>query len=63
MFGGPVSIGHAAFPIVADSKGAWEIEANHASGDVTVKGEVDTLTAKGATSGDVFFCSGQSNSA
>jgi len=51
-----------AYPTIADADGDWIIQANHAHGTVTVHGEDGpTLTAHNVSSGDVFFCSGQSN--
>eukprot|EP00912_Choanoflagellata_sp_UC4_P000540 UC4_evm2s335 len=57
-----ISIGGAEFPVVADADGRWESVENHASGDIVIKGEDGVEhTASNVASGDVYFCSGQSN--
>ena len=55
------------FPAVADANGEWEVEFNKGGvglgpGSVTVSGEDGpSVVAKNVMGGDVYFCSGQSN--
>jgi hypothetical protein len=58
-----VQVGTAHFPATAGPDGSWQVMINHGSGDITVQtASGDTATAKNSAGGDVFFCSGQSNS-
>jgi hypothetical protein len=60
--------GNSKFPAVADANGDWEVQFNSAGvgkgpGTVSITGEDGpALTAKNVMGGDVYFCSGQSNS-
>jgi hypothetical protein len=58
-----VKNGHTQYRTQADSAGVWSIQLLHPSGSITVSGENGAdVTANDVASGDVFFCSGQSNS-
>merc|ERR1719265_19127 len=61
-----VSGSAGSYSTVANHNGEWTVMINpgqpHGIGTITVQGEDgDSVTASNVTSGDVFFCSGQSN--